>query len=404
MFSRKLSHLKSKLRFLLYFIQYILAVPASSFLRSRGKYQDLWIISERGTDARDNGYHLFRYIRQNYPEINIRYIISVDSPDYEKVASLGEIIPYRSFRHMLAFLLSEVKISTHIMGYAADMYFFKLLDERMPISGIKIFLQHGITMHNPAWLDASATNLDLFVCTAKREYEFVRAKFGYPAGVVQKLGMCRYDNLQADKDRPKSKIILFMPTWRVYLEGMSEKAFKKSNYYRALQSMLSDRRIRKLLDKYGYTVDFYPHPEMEGRMLYFHVPSEVNLLDAGGSDIQQMLIQADILVTDYSSVAFDFAYMEKPVIYYQPDREEFFSGHFQKGYFSYETDGFGPVADTPEELAGYLEDCLKANGEIKPDYKKRVKDFFEYQDQKNCERNFQAILHLAKGKQGSAEN
>lgn len=139
MFSQKISHLKDKFRFLFYFLQYAAAELAALLIRGREKYKNLWIISERGTDARDNGYHLFRYIRQNHPEINIRYIISRDSPDYEKTASLGETIPYRSFRHMLAFVLSSVKISTHIMGYAADMYFFKLLDIKRPVSGIKVF-------------------------------------------------------------------------------------------------------------------------------------------------------------------------------------------------------------------------------------------------------------------------
>lgn len=398
MFSQKISHLKDKFRFLFYFLQYAAAELAALLIRGREKYKNLWIISERGTDARDNGYHLFRYIRQNHPEINIRYIISRDSPDYEKAASLGETIPYRSFRHMLAFVLSSVKISTHIMGYAADMYFFKLLDIKRPVSGIKVFLQHGITMHNPDYLKAETTNLDLFVCTARREYEFVNANFGYADGVVQKLGMCRYDRLSSEGNRTKSRVILFMPTWRVYLGGVSEKVFKKSNYYRAFQSMLSDSRIRGLLDKYGYSIEFYPHPEIERRIGYFYVPEEIKLLDAGSTDIQKKMIQADILITDFSSVAFDFAYMKKPVIYYQPDREEFYHGHFQKGYFSYEEDGFGPAVGSLEELAAYLEKCMEQNGEMENCYRKRVENFFEYQDQNNCERNFQAILKLAKGK------
>lgn len=39
------------------------------------KYRGVWIVSERGSDARDNGYHFFKYIRENHPEIKAYYII-----------------------------------------------------------------------------------------------------------------------------------------------------------------------------------------------------------------------------------------------------------------------------------------------------------------------------------------
>lgn len=39
------------------------------------KKQGLWLVSERGTDARDNGYWMFRYIKQHHPEISAKYII-----------------------------------------------------------------------------------------------------------------------------------------------------------------------------------------------------------------------------------------------------------------------------------------------------------------------------------------
>ena len=60
-------------------------------------------------------------------------------------------------------------------------------------------------------------------------------------------------------------------------------------------------------------------------------------------DVQDLLIRSSVLVTDYSSVFFDFAYMGKPVIYYQFDEDEFRKNHYQEGYFSYREHGFGRV-------------------------------------------------------------
>ena len=65
-----------------------------------------------------------------------------------------------------------------------------------------------------------------------------------------------------------------------------------------------------------------------------------------------MLKESSMLITDYSSVFFDVAYMHKPIIYYQFDRDAFRQGHYQEGYFSYD-DGFGPVAFDTESLLKY---------------------------------------------------
>ena len=50
------------------------------------KYRDLWLICERGNDARDNGYWFYRYLRMEHPELNARYVISADSPDITRIS------------------------------------------------------------------------------------------------------------------------------------------------------------------------------------------------------------------------------------------------------------------------------------------------------------------------------
>ena len=58
----------------------VAAEIVSLFVKRDPRYKDLWIVSERGIDARDNGYHFFKYLRNAHPEINSVYIISKDSP------------------------------------------------------------------------------------------------------------------------------------------------------------------------------------------------------------------------------------------------------------------------------------------------------------------------------------
>ncbi len=396
MIKLKMERLWDKFRFAWYFIEYCLAVLVSPFFKKKEDFRHLWIIAERGTDAGDNGYHLFRYIRTCYPDLNVQYIISDSSPDKEKVRALGKTIRYRSFRHMLAFVLSEAKISTHIMGYSHDTYFFKILAMHRHIQGKKIFLQHGIIKDDIPYLYGDANDLDLFVCGAKREYDFIRSRFRYRDSVVQFLGLCRYDalTLAEKKKKDRSRVILLMPTWRTYLERLSRGAFKKSSFYQSYQSLLLSGGLKGLLKKYGYSLKFFPHHEMIPYMNCFQGETEDIIFASEGENVQKNLIEADILITDYSSVFFDFAYMGKPVFYYQFDCEEYRAGHYQEGYFSYEKDGFGPVLLTEKELLSKLWSCLEQNGRNEAMYVERIQNFFETRDDRNCERNYKAIKEI----------
>ena len=67
---------------------------------------------------------------------------------------------------------------------------------------------------------------------------------------------------------------------------------------------------------------------------------------------QNLFMDYDLLITDYSSLHFDFATLRKPVIYFQFDREEFYgtSHAYQKGIFDFQKYGFGPVMEGLEDL------------------------------------------------------
>ena len=73
-------------------------------------------------------------------------------------------------------------------------------------------MQHGIIKDEMEWLHRKNMYMDLFVCGAKPEYEYIRDTFGYPEHVPQYVGLARFDNLiRAER---KEKMILVMPTWR----------------------------------------------------------------------------------------------------------------------------------------------------------------------------------------------
>lgn len=110
------------------------------------EFNACWLISERGTDARDNGYFFYKYLTENHKELDVRYIISKDSPDFDKIKKLGKYILYGSREHYIAFITSPVLISAHLMGFSPDMGLFCRLRRNglLRLHGKSIMLKHGI--------------------------------------------------------------------------------------------------------------------------------------------------------------------------------------------------------------------------------------------------------------------
>ena len=104
-----------------------------------------------------------------------------------------------------------------------------------------------------------------------------------------------------------------------------------------------------------------------------------------------------MLISDYSSVTFDFAYLKKPVIYTQFDKEEFYKSHiYDEGYFNDKRDGFGPVCNKYEDTVTTIIDMLKNDCKLDKKYESRIKKFFKYDDHNNCKRVYEAIKNIDK--------
>ena len=394
---RTLYLLKTYLNWLIILARYLFALLLAPAVKRTKFYKNLWIISERGTDARDNAFHLFSYIRRHAPGISIAYIIKKDSADFDKVSSQGAVILFGSFRHYLALACAEMKISTHIMGFTPDMYFFTKLSHFGLVRGPIAFIQHGIIRNDLPLLHQDVTSPDLFVTSLPRERDFICKTFGQPEKAVQVLGLCRYDALVPRSPDKAAKTILFMPTWRMDLQHAGQDAFLNSAYFHACQSLLNSPLLGRILNDSNCTFLFYPHYEVQKFIdLFSSKSSRVRILSFQ-ADVQQLLLEADILITDYSSISFDMAYMEKPMVFYQFDGGHFWSTHYRKGYFDDETDGFGPVALTEDALLRELSNILSNGGQMAPEFLDRARRFFAYRDQDNCKRNFEAILKLAEG-------
>mgnify|MGYP002515616444 CR=1 FL=1 len=373
----------------------------ASYVLSRFVREDnLWLVCERGTDARDNGLWMYRFIKQIHPEVNVKYIITPTSEDRERIEQINreshsesEIVAANSLRHYLLMWKSKYMLSTHLLGclpYFEDHPGLKMwVVNRIPTTKM-VWLQHGVIKDDLKIAYYGNGKIDLFICGAKSEYDFVCERFGYPPGVVKYTGLARYDGLHGSK--VKKNQILLMPTWRRWL---NRDNFDSSEYLKAYLSLLNNEKLYQLLEKYDCRLIFYPHYEVQPYIGVFRKKIKsprIMIADKCKYDVQTLLKESALLITDYSSVLFDFAYQRKPLLFYQFDQADFYHRHYKKGYFRYET--FGPLAQNEGELLTYLETALRSGMQLDANTTKRMEDFFPWYDTHNCERIYQEIIKL----------
>lgn len=370
----------------------------SLFYKNNKKYKDMWMICERGTEAKDNGYWLFKYIRENYPEINVHYIIDKNyKNDYHKIAKFSNIIEYRSLEHKIAFILSDKVISTHI-GFI-EPWSYKLYKMILDRNNKKkyIFLQHGVTYNDVSeFLNKNSTKIDKFITSTKQEYEAIanNEKYGYFNDEVVQTGFPRFDNLH--NNNPKNQILL-MPTWRKELtvpsylkdsDSLKDKIFLDSEYYKRFNSLIKNKELEKSLKDNNYKLVFYPHYELQRYIKYFDTENEnIVIADKENYDVQELLMDSKLLITDYSSIFFDFAYMKKPLIHYCFDE----LSHYKSGYFDLRKEGFGKVTSSEDEIVELINKYIKDNFKLDNIYEDRIDKTFNIRDNKNCERVFNEI-------------
>lgn len=351
----------------------------------------IWLISDSSNTARDNGYCFFKYMCNKNSNINCYYVIDYKCNDYKKVKTIGNTIKYGGFKHWLYYLSCEYNISSQKASSPAPALFY-ILHVYLNLFNNRVFLQHGITINDGKWLYYKNTKFKYFICGTKREYDYICKKFGYPCGHVVLTGFARWDYLY--NSNVSNKKILVMPTWRSWLGRdfnnlYKTEDFKNTKFYRHWFEFLNDNNLNILLKKYDYTLYFYPHIDMIKFLNYFTYTSKnIKILDTS-YDIQKAFMECDLLITDYSSVSMEYGYLRKPVLYYQFDLEEYRSKQYQKGYYSYVDDGYGPVLYDNDSLINEIEKVIKKKFNSK--YYLRANTFFNYSDKNNCDRIYEIL-------------
>jgi CDP-glycerol glycerophosphotransferase (TagB/SpsB family) len=170
-----------------------------------------------------------------------------------------------------------------------------------------------------------------------------------------------------------------------------------TQFGRSWFELIGSAELKSLADDSSLQVAFVPHPNMQAHIGAADVPDWVSTHSYLTSDVQALMARAAVTITDYSSLAFEAAYLECPVVYYQFDHDDFFSGThaYRKGGWDASTHGFGPVVFDRAAVLAAARDAITHPEPVEP-YLSRMRTAFPYHDGRCCERAFESIVSLTR--------
>ena len=369
--------------------------------------KEIWIVSDRLNIASDNGEAFFDFlIKKNCKSRKCYFLISKTSNDYKRLKEKyrKHLLSVSSFKYKLLFLNSSKIISAHADEYVTnpfskdrsflcDLFQFQF-----------VFLQHGIIMNDlSTWLNINNKTIDLFITSSEKERQsIIDYKYNFDKKNIVVTGLARYDYLNNKK---QEKVVLIMPTWRKSIASkidlktgncMYNEEFKNTDYFKFYNALINNKKLITYVKTKGYKIRFIPHNNILQQLSDFTKNDQVEFAD-GTVIYREEFNRCSLLVTDYSSVFFDVSYLKKPIIYCQFDHTTFFEGQiYDKGYFDYIKDGFGPVCydidKTVDQIIKYIDQkCV-----VEKKYLQRIEAFYKYTDKNNCKRIYNAIKNLDK--------
>ncbi len=365
------------------------------------KNKRIWLMYDKLYKGGDSSEYMFRYCKDKKDGITRYYIIDKDTSDYRQMKKDGlHPVKTGSIKHKMAFLNADIALITNSQTFPFNGY---SLDKSRFIRDLCNFptmcLQHGLSVQKCAMAQQRIIDNTrmYFIASKYEEKNLNNHVYGYKdTGILKMTGIGRYDGL-INNDQ---KQILITPTWRMYnampvttSEGEQRSynpEFKNTVYYRIYNDLINNQKLIETAKRTGYAIKYLLHPILSAQVDDYTPDPYVEVISSvGDMSYEKILTESSLMVTDYSGVQFDFAYMKKPLVYFHPDE---LPAHYDDGGFFYDTMGFGEICTTSDMLVDTLCEYMENGCKMKPEYIARVDDFYHYDDHNNCERIYNEIM------------
>lgn len=306
----------------------------------------------------NNGFALFKHLYENYKDtVDVRYLTN-NKNILEKYPD--NAVRWTKKKDMIKWCDTICHTYENFANVSKD-------------EKIKVFLQHGITWANSdTYISHILRNTTYATCTVQRELDYFRS---LKCGCACRLtGMPIYDFDIANSRPGKNIVIMF--------------TYRSNKPMQWIQDFIDSREFKEAHDKYGYNIYFVKHHHPNTSHMSIYMPNHIT--EKPISELGDLVRHSDILITDYSSISFKAAYLNKSVYYYQPDYEEYCKDPIKsKGWFSWKDECLGVRSETK---AGIFKTLMKElNGTFNH---QNYRSFFEFNDNKNALRICKQVLKI----------
>lgn len=322
------------------------------------------------------------------------------SASYPSIAA--NVVRVRSSRHKLLFAASELVIASYLERNSFVPFTKRGVNQLGDLFRPKkyVYLQHGVLhAHIPWYFSKDRILFDYEVVSTDFEVKNLTQNYCFNGSSLITSGAARFDDLRFSSADFSGKRIVYAPSWRSYLVGGKSEArvgdddsFLHSRLWEGMKAFLDGVSESGILEKYDYALDIKLHPNFACyKHLFERYDGRIRLAE---DNIDESAYA--VMVTDFSSMVYDFVYTGARVMYFVPDHAEFRNGfnHYSKLDLPFE-DGFGPYCETSEEACESLEATLRslAMGDSDP-YAARRRGFFLHEDENNRQRLYEALSSI----------
>lgn len=315
---------------------------------------------------------------------NIYYIVNKDNENIKQLDKKYKkhLIYKYSFKHYLYFFIAKTFIGTESPGHAIELRTANKHSTKRIYSNKfnYVFLQHGVMYMVSLDSDGRSffrkgggmpRNAKIVVSSKKEKNHFLKLGGEYEENDFYITGLPKFDRSIREKNADK---IVIMPTWRPWEFNLLRVDAKSSPYYKMLEDIISAVPT-DLIDK----IILLPHPlainSIKGTPLSKYIKSDLSY--------DKILRITDILITDYSSIAYDAFYRGAKVIFWWKEKD--FCMRQYNGHLMLNNENvYGPVCYKKDELTKSILDVyLKEQNE---EYVDRYRKIVKFHDNKNTER------------------
>ena len=322
------------------------------------KFEFVWVINDKNTKIPGNPKKVKRFSREFYKELAVSKYWVINGRQAARLKKRPEQIIVSTWH------------GTPLKKLGLDMDYLNMSGN----TDIKGY-QKAFKNNTRVWdylISQNAYSSEIF----RRAFAFngEMLEIGYPRNDIL-INNNNTEDINKIKDKlniPKDKkIILYAPTWR-------DNEYYDKGKYKFATEMDFDKMYEELKDDYTLIVKF--HYLVKENINWDKYNNFVIQCDADW-DIQELYLISDIMITDYSSVMFDYALLKRPMIFYAYDLENY-KNNLRDFYFDMVTDVPGPIIEDSQDLVYYLKDLdlNKYNEEYNEKYKKFNEKFNQFDE------------------------